>query len=37
MSVYAGLDTSLDTVAICAIGKTGEMPWQGRSSVNWMR
>lgn len=25
MSVYAGLDTSLDAVAICVIAETGEM------------
>ncbi len=29
MSVYAGLDTSLDTVAICVIAETGEMVWLG--------
>ncbi|RWP55861.1 transposase [Mesorhizobium sp.] len=30
MSVYAGLDTSLDAVAICVIAETGEMLWQGK-------
>ncbi|WP_352825762.1 transposase [Mesorhizobium sp. M0134] len=28
--VYAGLDTSLDAVAICVIAETGEMLWQGK-------
>ncbi|RWJ38151.1 MAG: hypothetical protein EOR36_32095, partial [Mesorhizobium sp.] len=30
MSVHAGLDTSLDAVAICVIAETGEMLWQGK-------
>lgn len=30
MGVYAGLDISLDAVAICVIGETGEMLWQGK-------
>ncbi|MER9349990.1 IS110 family transposase [Mesorhizobium sp. M0227] len=30
MSVYAGLDTSLDAVAICVVAETGEMLWQGK-------
>lgn len=30
MSVYAGLDISLDAVAICVIAETGEMLWQGK-------
>lgn len=30
MGVYAGLDVSLDAVAICVVGETGEMLWQGK-------
>lgn len=30
MGVYAGLDISLDAVAICLIGDTGDMLWQGK-------
>jgi transposase len=30
MGVYAGLDVSLDAVAICVIGETGEILWQGK-------
>lgn len=30
MSVYAGLDVSLDAVAICVIGEAGEILWQGK-------
>ena len=30
MGVYAGLDISLDAVAICVIGETGETQWQGK-------
>src|SRR4051794_31338423 len=30
MGVYAGLDVSLDAVAICVIGETGETLWQGK-------
>lgn len=30
MSVYAGLDISLDAVAICVVGETGEVLWQGK-------
>lgn len=30
MGVYAGLDVSLDAVAICVVDETGEMLWQGK-------
>lgn len=30
MGVYAGLDISLDAVAICVVGETGEVRWQGK-------
>ncbi|WP_291826084.1 IS110 family transposase [Bosea sp. (in: a-proteobacteria)] len=30
MSVYAGLDISLDAVAICAVNEAGELLWQGK-------
>jgi len=30
MGVYAGLDISLDAVAVCVVGETGEMLWQGK-------
>ncbi len=30
MGIYAGLDISLDAVAICIVGEAGEMLWQGK-------
>lgn len=30
MGVYAGLDVSLDAVAVCIVGETGEVLWQGK-------
>lgn len=30
MGVFAGLDVSLDAVAICVVGETGEIVWQGK-------
>lgn len=30
MGVYVGLDISLDSVAICVVGETGEVLWQGK-------
>jgi transposase len=30
MGVYAGLDISLDAVAICVVDETGDMLWQGK-------
>lgn len=30
MCVYAGLGLSLDAVAICVVGETGEILWQGK-------
>ncbi|MGO4642521.1 IS110 family transposase [Mesorhizobium sp. 2RAF45] len=30
MGVYAGLDISLDAVAICVVGETGEILWPGK-------
>ncbi len=30
MGVYAELDVSLDAVAICVVGETGELLWQGK-------
>ncbi|MER9083106.1 hypothetical protein [Mesorhizobium sp. M0895] len=30
IGVYAGLDVSIDAVAICVICETGEMLWQGK-------
>lgn len=30
MSVYAGLDISLDAVAICVVNEAGELLWQGK-------
>ncbi len=30
MGVFAGLDVSLDAVAICIVGETGEIVWQGK-------
>lgn len=30
MGIYAGLDISLGAVAICIVGETGELLWQGK-------
>src|SRR4051812_46678942 len=30
MGVYAGLDVSLDAVAVCVVGEAGEILWQGK-------
>jgi hypothetical protein len=31
MGIYAGLDVSLEAVAICVVCETGELLWQGKA------